>query len=187
MLEWETVLSPQAWAQATFGEVRLRDKRRTERAVKLAEAIAHEPSGSLPQQLGARKEVQATYRFLQSGQVSYEALVRPHVEQTRAQCEQRPVVLLVQDTTDLDYQAHPKTSGLGPIGNGTHQGFLLQTVLAVEPSTAELHGIAYQEPFLRQPAPKGERASQRLQRGGGGSCSQAAAAQSGRPAPGPPV
>lgn len=164
MLEWEPVLSPQAWAQGTFGEVRLRDKRRTERAVKLAEAIARAPSGSLPNQLGARKEVQATYRFLQSGQVSYEALMRPHVEQTRAQCEQRPVVLLVQDTTDLDYQAHPKTRGLFPIGNGTHQGFLLQTVLAVEPSTAELLGIAHQEPFLRQPAPKGERASQRLQR-----------------------
>ena len=164
MLEWESVLSPQAWAQATFGEVRLRDKRRTERTVKLAEAIAREPSGSLPKQLGARKEVQATYRFLQSGQISYEALMRPHVEQTRAQCEQRPVVLLVQDTTELDYQAHPKTSGLGPIGNGTHQGFLVQTVLAVEPSSAELLGIAHQEPFLRQPAPKGERASQRLQR-----------------------
>jgi hypothetical protein len=164
MLEWETVLCPQAWAQATFGEVRLRDKRRTERAVKLAEALAGEPSGSLPTQLGARKEVQASYRFLQSGQVSYEALMRPHVKQTRAQCEQRPVVLLVQDTTDLDYQAHPKTSGLGPIGNGTHHGFLVHTMLAVEPSSAELLGIAHQEPFLRQPAPKGERASQRLQR-----------------------
>lgn len=164
MLEWETVLSPQAWAQATFGEVRLRDKRRTERAVKLAEALAREPSGSLPKQLEARKEVQATYRFLQSGQVSYEALMRPHVEQTRAQCEQLPIVLLVQDTTDLDYQAHPKTSGLGPIGNGTHQGFLLQTVLAVEPSSGELLGIAHQEPFVRQPAPKGERKSARLGR-----------------------
>jgi hypothetical protein len=108
--------------------------------------------------------VQATYRFLQSGQVSYEALRRPHVEQTRAQCKQQPVVLLVQETTDLDYQAHPKTSGLGPIGNGKHQGFLVQTLLAVEPSSAELLAIAHQEPFLRQPAPKGARASQRLQR-----------------------
>ena len=108
--------------------------------------------------------MKATYRFLQSGQVSYEALIRPHVQHTRAQMAQLPVVLLIQDTTELDYQAHRQTSGLGPIGNGRHQGFLLQTVLAVEPSSGELLGIAQQEPFVRQPAPQGERYSERVKR-----------------------
>src|SRR5713226_9450124 len=164
MLSWNATMSPEVWAQRTFGAVRLGDERRTRRAVKLAEAIAREPQVSLPKQVGKRKEVQAAYRFLQSGKVSYEALMRPHVEQTRAQYGQLPVVLLVQDTTELDYQAHRKTSGLGPIGNGRHQGFLLQTVLAVEPTSGELLGIAHQEPFIRQPAPKGERYSQRVQR-----------------------
>jgi hypothetical protein len=164
MLEWMRVMSPEVWAQATFGEVRLGDARRTERAVKLAEAIAREPNVSLPKQLSEPKEVKATYRFLQSAQVSYEALLRPHVQQTREQCEQQPVVLLVQDTTELDYQPHRQTSGLGPIGNGRHQGFLLQTVLAVEPTSGELLGIAQQEPFVRKPAPKGERYSERVHR-----------------------
>jgi len=164
MLEWSAVMSPKTWAQATFGEVRLGDERRTRRAVSLAEAIAREPHVSLPKQLGEPKEVKATYRFLQSAQVSYEALLRPHVLQTREQCEQQPVVLLVQDTTELDYQAHRQTSGLGPIGNGRHQGFLLQTVLAVEPTSGELLGIAHQEPFVRKPAPKGERYSERVHR-----------------------
>ena len=164
MLEWSAVMSPKTWAQATFGEVRLGDERRTRRAVSLAEAIAREPNVSLPKQLSEPKEVKATYRFLQSAQVSYEALLRPHVQQTREQCEQQPVVLLVQDTTELDYQAHRQTSGLGPIGNGRHQGFLLQTVLAVEPTSGELLGIAHQEPFVRKPAPKGERYSERVQR-----------------------
>ncbi len=164
MLNWEAVMSPEQWAQATFGEVRLRDERRTKRAVRLAEAIAREPGVSLPKQVGSRKEVKATYRFLQSGQVSYEALIRPHVQHTRAQMAQLPVVLLIQDTTELDYQAHRQTSGLGPIGNGRHQGFLLQTVLAVEPSSGELLGIAQQEPFVRQPAPQGERYSERVKR-----------------------
>jgi hypothetical protein len=164
MLEWTRVMSPEVWAQATFGEVRLGDARRTERAVKLAEAIAREPNVSLPKQLGEPKEVKATYRFLQSAQVSYEALLRPHLVQTREQCEQRSVVLLVQDTTELDYQAHRTTSGLGPIGNGRHQGFLLQTVPAVDPPSGELLGMAHQEPFIRQPAPKGERYSERVHR-----------------------
>jgi Transposase DNA-binding/Transposase DDE domain len=164
MLNWQATLSPQEWAQHTFGGVRLGDERRTDRAVKLAEAIAREPGVSLPKQVGQRKEVQAAYRFLQNGKVSYEALLRPHVEQTRAEYGQRPVVLLIQDTTELDYQAHRQTSGLGPIGNGRHQGFLLQTVLAVDPGTGDLLGIAHQEPFVRQPAPKGERYSERVKR-----------------------
>lgn len=164
MLEWETVMSPEKWAQATFGEVRLGDERRTRRAVKLAEAMAREPQVSLPKQLGEPKEVKASYRFLQSAQVSYEGLLHPHVVQTRQQCCEQPVVLLVQDTTELDYQAHRKTSGLGPIGNGRHQGFLLQTVLAVDPTSGELLGIVHQEPFVRQPAPKGERYSERVKR-----------------------
>jgi hypothetical protein len=73
-------------------------------------------------------------------------------------------VLLIQDTTEVDYQPHPSTTGLGPIGNGSHHGFLLQTVLAVEPASREVLGIAQQEPFLRQPAPKGETKRQREQR-----------------------
>ena len=164
MLEWTAVMSPQVWAQATFGEVRLGDARRAERAVKRAEALAREPEGSLPKQVGKRKEVQAAYRFLQNGKVSYEELLRPHVQQTRTHLGQRGVVLLIQDTTELDYQAHRKTSGLGPIGNGRHQGFLLQTVLAVDPGRGDLLGMAHQEPFVRQPAPKGERYSERVKR-----------------------
>jgi len=164
MLEWDAVMSPEKWAQATFGEVCLGDARRTERAVKLGVAMAREPNVSFPKQLGEPKEVKATYRFLQSAHVSYEGLIAQHVRQTRAQCEEHAVVLLVQDTTELDYQAHPQTSGLGPIGNGRHQGFLLQTVLGVEPNSGEVLGIAQQEPFVRQPAPKGERYSERLKR-----------------------
>ncbi len=64
----------------------------------------------------------------------------------------------------MDYQQHPKTRGLGPIGNGSHHGFLLQTVLAVVPQSRQVLGIAHQEPFLRQPAPAKETRQQRLQR-----------------------
>ncbi len=66
MLEWSAVMSPKTWAQATFGEVRLGDERRTRRAVSLAEAIAREPNVSLPKQLSEPKEVKATYRLSHS-------------------------------------------------------------------------------------------------------------------------
>ena len=106
----------------------------------------------------------AVYRFLQNPHVSYEQLIGPHLHQTREAAGQQSQVLLIQDTTDLDYQAHPTTTGLGPIGTGSHQGFLLHTVPAVLPQSREVLGIAQQEPFLRQPAPKGETKRQRHER-----------------------
>src|SRR5712692_1231127 len=159
-----TLLSAQQWAERTFGSVRLGDQRRTERAVAMACALAHDPAASLPAQMQGKAELEAAYRFLQTPDVTYKQLIQPHVEQTRAEAREHQRVLLIQDTTEVDYQQHPTTTGLGPIGNGTHQGFLLQSVLAVLPGSRQVLGLAHQEPFLRQAAPKGESKRQREQR-----------------------
>lgn len=164
MIAPEILLEPGRWAEATFGSVQLGDPRRTRRAVAIAEALASEPDASLPRQLHDAAALEATYRFLHSGAVSYDELLRPHLQHTREQMGQAQRVLLIQDTTEVDYQQHPSTTGLGPIGNGSHHGFLLQSVLAVLPATRQVLGLAHQEPFLRQAAPKGETKWQREQR-----------------------
>ena len=164
MMPASTLLSPLLWAEATFGSIRLGDPRRDRRALSIAYALATETGASLPKQLHDEAAFEATYRFLHSGHVSYEELLRPHVEMTRQDCREHKEVLLIQDTTEVDYQHHPKTSGLGPVGNGSHQGFLLQTVLAVVPSSRQVLGIAHQEPFLRKTAPAKETKQERLQR-----------------------
>lgn len=164
MLSPSVLLSPQLWSEQTFGTVQLGDPRRTKRAVQIGQALAANAGASLPKQMGSGAELEATYRLLQSSHVSYEALIQPHLLATREDCRQSKTVLMIQDTTDLSYQQHPKTRGLGPIGNGNHQGFLLQTVLAVEPQSLQVLGIAHQEPFLRQPAPGKETKGQRLKR-----------------------
>jgi hypothetical protein len=151
------LLSPEAWAEETFGSVRLGDQRRSRRAVQMAARIAHEPAGSLPAQMREHAVLQGAYRVLQCPDVTYEQLIEPHLQQTRQAARKAQRVLLVQDTTEVDYQQYPTTSGLGPIGkNNAHQGFLVQSVLAVEPQSREVLGLAYQHPFLRQPAPAGE-------------------------------
>jgi hypothetical protein len=159
-----TLLSALQWAEDTFGSVRLGDQRRTERAVEIASAIAHNPAASLPAQMQDEAATEAAYRFLQTPDVTYEQLIKPHVAQTRSQARAQQQVLLIQDTTEVDYQQHPTTTGLGPIGNGTHHGYLLQSVLAVVPERREVLGLMHQEPFLRQPAPKGETRREREQR-----------------------
>lgn len=90
--------------------------------------------------------------------------MQPHWHQTREQVEQRRVVLLVQDTTEVDLSHHPKTKGLGQVGNERGRGLYLQTVLAIVPPSREVLGCALQEPWVRTPAPPGETRSQRRQR-----------------------
>src|SRR5713226_6652018 len=156
LMKTSTLLSAQQWAEQTFGAVRLGDQRRTERAIAMACALAHDPAASLPAQMQGEAELEAAYRFLQTPDVTYEQLIQPHVEQTRTEAREHQQVLLIQDTTEVDYQQHPTTTGLGPIGNGTHHGYLLQSVLAVLPGSREVLGLMHQEPFLRKRAPKGE-------------------------------
>jgi hypothetical protein len=149
-------LNPQDWAERTFGQARLGDKRRTWRAVSVAASMICKPNASLPEQMRRRKHLVAAYRLLSETEVTHDALLDPHCRQTLSAALRQPLVLLVQDTTELDYSryAHyhtdPSVSGLGPIGNGHGRGMLVQTVLAVIPSPRQILGIAHQEPFVRQ-------------------------------------
>jgi hypothetical protein len=106
----------------------------------------------------------ALYRLLARPDVTFEALIEPHWRHTRELLETQPVVLLVQDGTELDVSSHHKMTGPGPIGQGTTRGLLLQTALAVLPKTREVLGCASQEVFVRQPIPTGETRSKRRQR-----------------------
>src|SRR3989440_3548954 len=160
----QALLDPKSWAERTFGRVQLHDRRRTRRAVQAASNLAENPLGSLPAQMQTWKETKALYRLLDEPDVTFAALMQPHFHQTREQALSSPVVLLVQDTTDIDLSHRRKISGVGQIGNERGRGFFVQTVLAVRPQTREVLGCMAQEPFARIPAPDGEQRSQRRQR-----------------------
>jgi len=160
-----SVLDAKEWAVETFGEVELGDPRRRDRVVQVAAAMAEDPAVPLPTQMGDPSALQAAHRLFINEAISFEQLQEPHWQHTREEARQRKQVLLVQDTTDLNYSHHKKTRRLGPIGRGKKaQGFFVQSVLAVDAQTAEILGLAYEEPFVRQPAPLGETHAQRLQR-----------------------
>ena len=160
----QEVLDPKSWAERTFGGVQLHDMRRTRRAVKAATNLAENPLGSLPAQMQTWKETKALYRLLDEPDVTFATLMQPHLHQTREQATGEDVVLLVQDSTDIDLSHRRKISGVGQIGNERGRGFFVQTVLAVRPETREVLGCMAQEPFVRIPAPEGEQRSQRRKR-----------------------
>ncbi len=137
----QELLDPKSWAERTFGGVQLHDLRRTRRTVKAASNLAENPLGALPAQMHTWKETKAWYRLLEEPDVTFAALMHPHLQQTREQATSAPVVLLVQDTTDIDL---------------SHR--------AVRPQMREVLGCMAQEPFVRIPAPPGEQRDQRRKR-----------------------
>jgi len=158
------LLCASEWAQITFADVRLGDKRRSERVVHMATLMAAQSDVSLPRMMKSKAELKAAYRLFETPDVTYEALMRPHLQQTQELGRSHRRVLLIQDTTDLNYSHHPKTTGLGPLKSQKQHGMLLQTVLAVDPQEKHVLGIMHQEPFLRKLAPEHETQAQRLKR-----------------------
>lgn len=156
------VLSAKAWADREFGVADLKDKRLTRRGVQIAAGMAADPSGSIPRQNKRPHQSKAAYRFFNHKRVVMDSLCNPHWQQTRLSCGECPVVLLIQDTTWLDYAAHPQTQGLGWCNYNkkkdktTGNGLFLHSVLAVEPwekGSARVIGLAWATLYARDGEP----------------------------------
>jgi hypothetical protein len=152
--------------QLGFGPIRrcpLAGSAFKKRLVRVATAITAHPQHSLPQACDDWADLKAAYRFLSNARVGPDALQAPHRRQVRAQCGRQARVLVVQDTTELDYTGRKKLRGLGPIGDGRGQGLLQHTALAITPARALL-GVLHQQWSTRFTPPEGETRRERLQR-----------------------
>ena len=155
-------LESKTWAAEQFTACNLGDKRRTNRIIKMAEQIANNPSGSFCEQMETWGDLKAAYRLFDQKQVSFEAVARPHWEQTKQVDSGR--YLLLDDTTEMDFGRHRKIAGLSKIGNGSGRGFLLHNALMVNANSQEIVGVASQTVHYRKPRPKKETAAQRMKR-----------------------
>lgn len=144
------------WAQEQFETANLGDVRRTRRLMKLAEQMAGNSSGSIPQQTERLADMKAAYRLFAQEAVTHEAVCRPHWQRTRQRACASPMVFLAQDTTELDFTYHERTRGLAPVGNGGGRGLHQQNVLAIDPVRRVPIGLMYQRHHRRKEAPQGE-------------------------------
>jgi Transposase DNA-binding/Transposase Tn5 dimerisation domain len=155
-----TELGSAEWAYHQWGTCDFGDRRLTARAVAMGARIAAAPGVGLPRQMGTWPALVGAYRFLDNAHVTFETLLQPHWDTTRAAAGQVAVALLVQDWTTLDYSAHPKTQGIGPVGSRSQRGMLLHSVLAIEPTQRQVLGLAYAQVIIRaedRPQPKGSK------------------------------
>lgn len=125
--------------------------------------MADAPDRSLPKQCEDWGGLKAAYRFLSNPKVTPEQIQQTHGQRVRRRCQASPLVLAIQDTTELDFTRHRTVEGLGPIGNGGGRGLLQHSTPAVTPK-GDLIGVLHQIWRPRVPVPEGETRRQRLGR-----------------------
>jgi hypothetical protein len=124
--------APAHWAEEEFSTVRFYDNRLKQRLYTIAQDFYGNPEANIPEACGSKAATMGAYRFFNNEKVSMDVLLTAHTEATIARIRQHKVVLAPQDTSILNYTAHPDTQGLGPINHSqdTMVGLILHDTLA---------------------------------------------------------
>jgi len=135
------------WAAQQFGTCALGDKRRTKRLVKLATQVATKPDAATPEQTENWADCKATYRLADRNEVTFDAVIAPHCELTRA--VEPGTWLVINDTTEINFGRDRDLFGVGRVGSNQGRGFFLHTAMIVGAESEEIIGLAAQELYLR--------------------------------------
>jgi hypothetical protein len=122
------MISP--WAQEEVGAVDLGDQRLDARAAVLLSALGNRPNLSIPAACAGRAEMQAACRFFDNQKVTFDKILAPHVERTLQRISEQEVVLLVQDSSELELmRPQRQVQGVGEL-DGSRRGLLLHAMHA---------------------------------------------------------
>jgi Transposase DNA-binding/Transposase Tn5 dimerisation domain len=134
----------------------LGDRRRGARLARLVDALAAHCEARLSRALGSWAAAKAAYRFFACPAVTPAGILASARPALDAALVGQETVLLLQDTTSLDFTSHEATRGLGPIGTRAqqHRGILVHSALAVSVAGVPL-GLAAQEQWTRPPGQTG--------------------------------
>lgn len=146
-----------SWATEEFATIDLGDRRLDRRAMGIAERLARQPMASIPGACEDWSQTQATYRFLAHEAVGWEDLLAPHWACTQTRMAAHPVVLCIQDTTELDFNGQA-IAGLGRLSYEAQRGMYLHPTYAVTPDREPLGVI---DAWMWSRAEKGSAAAAR--------------------------
>jgi Transposase DNA-binding/Transposase Tn5 dimerisation domain len=144
------------WCKEEFSTIELGDKRLNMRFIETAGKLASQPLSSINQACENWKDTKAAYRLFDNENVTEAAIFAAHRERARERIKGLPRILLIQDTSHLNYSDHPHTVGVGLIGRKTKSdtyGLNMHTSLAVSTEGVPL-GILSQEIWARDKVTK---------------------------------
>ena len=127
---------------AEFAGADMGDARLTKRLVKLADRLGDAPSASIPGACNGRAETQAAYRLFDQAReekrgLGWKEVLAPHMARTETRMAEHPVVLCLQDTTELDFNGQDM-DGLGRLSYEAQRGMYLHPTYVVTPQRLPL-------------------------------------------------
>lgn len=134
----EEAVHNQRWIEAEFGGVKFGHQDAEKRLLRIVAAKAHNPSASYSECFaGNRHQLKAYYRFIASPRtaLSPEGILHRHRQQTIGRMKEQKRVLVIQDTTDLNFSERLHCNGLGDVGKNQtgalSRGLKMHSSLAV--------------------------------------------------------
>jgi hypothetical protein len=135
------MISP--WAEEEMSTADLKDKRLNRRLTQILSDLGDRSVASIPAACGGHAETVAAYRFFDNDKVTYETVLQPHHCATRQRMADCPVVLLVQDTTELNLtRPEQQVAGAGPMDSEARRGAFLDLTEAFTPDGIPLGAVA---------------------------------------------
>ena len=135
------------WVLEETSTADLKDKRLNHRLREVLSQLGERPTASIPAACGGHAEMTAAYRLFDNQKATFAAILAPHTEATRQRVAQQAVVLLVQDTTEVDVtRPEQQVVGAGPLDGGPRRGALLHPLHAFTPDgtpLGTLHALAW--------------------------------------------
>jgi hypothetical protein len=123
--------------KSSFVDTRLRQT-----GVKLMSRMVSSKTSSIRKLSKNRNEQVSFYRWLSHADVTKERLVHSTISNLKDRVENRHV-LAIQDTTELNYEAHAKrVQGLGIVGNGKDTGLFVHPLLVIDAERYQGLGFA---------------------------------------------
>ena len=120
------------WALEEMKTADLNDNRLDARLTRLLSDLGERPTASIPAACGGFNEIMAAYRFFDNDKATYQNVFASHYERTREQMAEHPVVLLIQDTTELDFtRPSEQVKGVGPLDGSSRRGAFLPSLVGV--------------------------------------------------------
>ena len=140
-----------SWIEEELVGVDLGDARLDRRVMQIAHDLAEHPSLPINHACSDWAAVKAAYRFFENDSIKSDKILEPHIENTKQRISQSGHIVLVQDTSVIDFSRHYKTTGLGSLGGHAafeSLGLLMHTTLALTKTGLPL-GIIDQKTWAR--------------------------------------
>ena len=133
-----------------IGGINLGDRRRTVRLCELLDKASQDFNVSIAQLSHDKHTRKAYYRLIENPKLNKNTVLEEHVKSVQERAKEHPVVLCVQDTTELDYSSKPAIKGLGRLNYDARKGMYVHPTLMITPQGVPL-GITDMWTWCRKP------------------------------------